>query len=109
MGQPAVGDLSRRTATTIRALRTQRGITHVELSRRLAEAGRPIPVVGLSRIENHKRRLDVDDVAAIAAALGVDPGQLVFDGESSCVVCRNQPPAGFTCTVCTATADVPAA
>jgi transcriptional regulator with XRE-family HTH domain len=48
------------------------------LSRRLDEAGRPIPALGLRRIENGERRVDVDDLAALAFALGVNPNALLF-------------------------------
>lgn len=44
-----------------------------ELSEKLTALGRPIPVIGLRRIESGDRRVDVDDLVALAQALGVSP------------------------------------
>jgi 8-oxo-dGTP pyrophosphatase MutT (NUDIX family)/transcriptional regulator with XRE-family HTH domain len=62
----------------IRLLREERRLAYTELSALLSEGGRPIPTLGLSRIEKGKRRVDVDDLVAIAAALGVNPSALLL-------------------------------
>lgn len=49
-----------------------------ELSRRLDDLGRPIPPLGLRRIEDGTRRVDADDLVAIAVALGVSPVTLLM-------------------------------
>lgn len=49
-----------------------------ELSRRLEALGRPIPPLGLRRIEDGTRRVDVDDLVSIAVALGVSPATLLM-------------------------------
>ncbi|BBX69740.1 XRE family transcriptional regulator [Mycolicibacterium psychrotolerans] len=49
-----------------------------ELSRRLEELGRPIPPLGLRRIEDGTRRVDVDDLVSIAVALEVSPITLLI-------------------------------
>lgn len=63
--------ISKMVSRNLRALRESRRMTYVELSERLARHGNPIPVLGLRRIERGERRVDVDDLAAIAAVLGV--------------------------------------
>jgi transcriptional regulator with XRE-family HTH domain len=62
----------------LRGYREQRGLSHSELSERLTGVGRPIPPQGLRRIERGDRRVDVDDVMALARVLGVTPIMLVF-------------------------------
>jgi transcriptional regulator with XRE-family HTH domain len=59
-------------------LRKARGLTTYQLAQRLAEIGRPIPQSGISRIESGARRVDVDDLAALAIALGVSPSALLL-------------------------------
>lgn len=49
------------------------GLGYADLSRRLEAIGRPIPVLGLSRIEKGERRVDADDLVALAVALDVSP------------------------------------
>lgn len=58
--------------------RTRLNLGYAELARRLEELGRPIPVLGLSRIERGERRVDVDDLMALAVALGVSPTSLLL-------------------------------
>ena len=53
-------------------------LTYKELSDRLSQLGRPIPTLGLSRIEKGNRRVDVDDLVALAIALGVNPVALLI-------------------------------
>jgi transcriptional regulator with XRE-family HTH domain len=56
-------------------------MTYRELSDRLDQLGRPIPVLGLSRIENGARRVDADDLVALAVALNVSPAALLMPAE----------------------------
>ncbi|MDI3210489.1 helix-turn-helix transcriptional regulator [Arthrobacter sp. AL12] len=49
-----------------------------ELSEQLGELGRPIPPLGLRRIEAGERRVDADDLMALAVALGVPPNSLLL-------------------------------
>lgn len=49
-----------------------------ELSRRLDKLERPIPPLGLRRIEDGTRRVDADDLVAIAVALDVSPVTLLM-------------------------------
>lgn len=59
-------------------LRKARGKTTYELAQMLKEAGRPIPQSGVSRIESGGRRVDVDDLTALAVVLGVSPAALLL-------------------------------
>jgi 8-oxo-dGTP pyrophosphatase MutT (NUDIX family) len=63
----------------IRNLSQVRGrLTYRELSDRLSRLGRPIPTLGLSRIEKGDRRVDIDDLIALSIALGVSPIALLI-------------------------------
>jgi transcriptional regulator with XRE-family HTH domain len=62
----------------VRRLREERRLTYAELSRQLADMGREIPPLGLRRIESGERRVDADDLVALALALGVTPITLLM-------------------------------
>lgn len=78
------------TAQTVRAniaeFREAAELTYAEMSRRLDEAGRPIPPLGLRRIEAGERRVDVDDLTAIAVVLDVSPMRLLLPGVQSAAI-----------------------
>jgi transcriptional regulator with XRE-family HTH domain len=54
-----------------------------DLSDRLVRLGRPIARSGLFKTESGDRRVDVDDLVAIAAALGVTPDRLLKTPDNS--------------------------
>lgn len=62
----------------LKELRAARRLTYKDLADRLTELGLPIPTLGLSRIEKRTRRVDVDDLVALALALGVNPTALLL-------------------------------
>lgn len=62
----------------LRRLRERKKLTYVALSELLDEVGRPIPVLGLRRIERGERRVDADDLVALAVALNVSPAALLL-------------------------------
>ncbi|MCX5419949.1 helix-turn-helix transcriptional regulator [Streptomyces sp. NBC_00078] len=64
-------------AETIRDLREQAGLSTTEVARRLTEAGRPTHQTTMTRLESGNRAITVDDVAALAAVLGVRPAALL--------------------------------
>jgi len=70
------------TGETVRAnvtrLRADRNFTYAQLARKLEEVGRPIPELGLRRIETGTRRVDADDLMALAAAFNVPPITLLM-------------------------------
>jgi transcriptional regulator with XRE-family HTH domain len=65
----------------VKRLREERNLSLAELSRRLDKIGRKIPTLGLSRIENGERRVDTDDLVALAAVLDVSPVTLMLPAE----------------------------
>lgn len=78
-----LGPVGRYVIENLKLLREERKLTYTELSARLEEIGRPIPTLGLSRIENGKRRVDADDLVALALALGVNPSALLLPRDGS--------------------------
>lgn len=76
-----VGPTGERLAANIKALRLSRRLTLDDLSGRLNELGRAIPKSGLSKIESGERRVDVDDLVALAIALQVTPNRLLLTGD----------------------------
>lgn len=62
----------------LQRIREARKLTYAELAGRLREVGRPIPALGLSRIEKGTRRVDADDLVGLALALGVNPAALLL-------------------------------
>jgi hypothetical protein len=73
----AVGEQVRANVADLRG-----GLPYQRLSDRLAELGRRIPPLGLSRIEQGERRVDADDLAALAVALGVNWSRLLLPVEN---------------------------
>jgi transcriptional regulator with XRE-family HTH domain len=73
-----LGPTGERVRQNVRRLRLQQGLNYAKLSAKLAELGRPIPVLGLSRLEHGDRRADADDLAALAVALDVTPNTLLL-------------------------------
>lgn len=59
-------------------LREARGLTKKDLADRTQELGRPVPPLGISRIEAGTRRVDADDLVALADALNVSPLDLLL-------------------------------
>jgi transcriptional regulator with XRE-family HTH domain len=72
-----LGPVGRQVARSIEALREDRRLTQKELAARMTALGRPATMQMVSRIEQAERRVDVDDLAAIAQALGVAPAGLL--------------------------------
>lgn len=68
----------RTVAKNVERLRKKRGLQYTELAARLEAIGRPIPTLGLRHIEAMKRRVDADDLVALAVALGTNPNALLF-------------------------------
>ncbi len=84
MGTRAVrqGPTSERVAANVKRLRDEQRLTLDQLSKRLGEVGRPILASGLSKIEQGDRRVDVDDLVALALALEVTPNALLMPGHA---------------------------
>ena len=73
------GPVGQRVARNVRAIRD--GMSLRDLSAALDDAGRPILPSGIIKIENGTRRVDADDLAALALALGVTPNRLMLGAE----------------------------
>jgi transcriptional regulator with XRE-family HTH domain len=83
-------------------------MSYAELSRLTGQAGRPIATLGLARLEQGSRRIDVDDLFAIATALAVSPlSLLMVEDKPDCGDCFDLPPRGFTCNSCGLTRPKP--
>lgn len=70
--------VTRRVADSLNQLRRQRRIGLRELSRSLDELGRKIIPSSLIRAERAERRIDADDIVALALALGSTPNRLLL-------------------------------
>ena len=64
-----LGPTGERTAENFKDLREQSGASLRSLSTKLDEIGRPIPPASLMKIEKRTRRVDVDDLMALALVL----------------------------------------
>jgi transcriptional regulator with XRE-family HTH domain len=73
-----LGPVGQRVMVNVKQLREDRRLSYKDLSARLASLGRPIPVLGLSRLEKGERRVDADDLVALAVALGCTPNRLLL-------------------------------
>ncbi len=76
------GPVAERVSRNLLVLRSEKEMTLGQLSERLSELGRPISISGLSKIERGERRVDVDDLVAIAVALDESPNRLLLPGPS---------------------------
>lgn len=72
------GPVADRVADNVKELRLLRRMSHRELSRRLAGVGRPILPSGVAKIEDGSRRVDVEDLVALALALRVPLPRLLL-------------------------------
>jgi transcriptional regulator with XRE-family HTH domain len=83
-----IAALGRVVADNVALLRRARGMQYKQLAHALANEGRTIPALGLRRIEAYQRRIDVDDLAALAVVFDVPvesllhPMRVVADGYS---------------------------
>lgn len=80
------GPVARRVAANVRQLRKLRGLDLSHVADRMKALGRPAAVGALSKLELGQRRVDVDDLVALAIALDTTPNRLLLteqarDGE----------------------------
>lgn len=94
-------EYGQRLAHLVAERREAERLTYVDLSKLLAEHGRPIAVLGLRRIERGERRVDADDLVALARVLRFSLADL-FPAEliRECPTCHGEPPPSFTCQAC---------
>jgi transcriptional regulator with XRE-family HTH domain len=72
------GPTALRTAKNVERFRKARGLDQKGLSARTKAAGRPMVPTVISKIERADRRVDVDDLVALAIALDVSPSRLLM-------------------------------
>lgn len=103
-----IGPAGQRFAVNLRRIRITRRLSLRELEEETSKLGHRISAASLGKIENcrptvpepkHVRRVDVDDLLVLAAALKVRPDVLWAD-PGECELCSGTPPAGFICAVC---------
>ncbi|MEU9643607.1 helix-turn-helix transcriptional regulator [Streptomyces sp. NPDC048188] len=70
-------------ASAVTAHRQRRGWDQAYFAERVTEAGRPMSASVLGKVESGARRVDVDDLVALAAALEVRPQELLPGGGSA--------------------------
>ena len=78
-----LGPSGRTVAENVKRIREFKRLTYTDLSRRVGELGRTIPPLAIRRIEESARRVDVDDLMALAVALDVNPNALLFPDDNS--------------------------
>lgn len=78
MDELELGPTGRIVAARIADIREARQMTFATLASKLLQLGHPIPTLGLRRIESRARRVNVDDLVAIAVALNVSPQALLM-------------------------------
>lgn len=83
------GPISRYVAANVARIRTARGLSTTRLSAALKEIGASIPATGITRIEKGERRVDTDDLVALAKVLNVSPLNLLLPEEGPCHVAPN--------------------
>jgi transcriptional regulator with XRE-family HTH domain len=77
MPENNLGRTTAHVAAIVRDLRKQKRISTTAMAALLVAQGRQISQSGVVRLETGQRRIDVDDLAALAAALGVAPARLL--------------------------------
>ncbi|MDW4913721.1 helix-turn-helix transcriptional regulator [Streptomyces californicus] len=77
------GPTAQRVAENVAKIRKARQLDQKELSARLSDVGRPMLPTVVSKIERKDRRIDVDDLVALALALNVSPALLLLGSSYS--------------------------
>lgn len=73
-----LGPTGETVRSNVRRLRMNSGLSAVALAQLLTDHGRPHSQNSISRIETGKKRVDVDDLVALAVVLGVAPTTLLL-------------------------------
>lgn len=76
-----LGPTGQQLAKQLKRVRNDRGLDLRSLAERLRANGRFISASSLSKIENEARRVDADDLMALAVALDISPLWLLIDDE----------------------------
>jgi len=76
-----IGEAGTHFAAAVAEHRQRQGWDQAHLAARVTEAGRPMSASVLGKVEAGSRRVDIDDLVAIAAALDALPEQLLPGGD----------------------------
>ncbi|MGW0764665.1 helix-turn-helix domain-containing protein [Streptomyces sp. NPDC002676] len=90
-GRIELGATGRAVAANLKRLRKERGMSLRALSEALAAVGRPLSQDAINKIENGAeedtkkqiRRVDVDDLTALAVVLNVNPSSLLLQHDDA--------------------------
>jgi transcriptional regulator with XRE-family HTH domain len=74
---PSIGATGKAVIANVGRLRKAQHLSFRALSDRLAEIGRPILPSALHAVSQGRRRVDADDLVALACVLGVTPADLL--------------------------------
>jgi transcriptional regulator with XRE-family HTH domain len=74
-----LGPTGQAVAVNVARIRVALGLSTYKLSERLTNLGRPIAASAISKIEGGTRRVDADDLMALAVALDVPPSALLLE------------------------------
>jgi hypothetical protein len=74
----SLGPIGEAVRANVEKRRGDKNLGYAKLARKLEEIGRPIPELGLRRIEEGNRRVDVDDLVALAMVLETSPITLLM-------------------------------
>ncbi len=85
-----LGPIGINVTQAVQRFREERRLGYAELSRQLAETGREIPPLGLRRIESGERRVDVDDLVALAVVFDVSPLALLLPTDAGVLTSQGQ-------------------
>lgn len=98
---PSPGKHTARVADNLRAFRTRRRLSVRELADRLKKLERPLYASAITKIELGQRRIDIDDLFALAEALDIPVAKLLEERhDPTCMTCEDTPPSNFTCNDC---------
>ena len=73
-----LGPIGALVATNVIALRKELGLTTEQVAERMTELGRPMLANTITKIEKAQRRVDADDLVALALALEARPDRLLL-------------------------------
>lgn len=65
--------MSEYLADNVKRLREEQRMPATELAKKVSELGTPMTRMGIQRLERHERRVELDEIGALAEALGVPP------------------------------------
>jgi transcriptional regulator with XRE-family HTH domain len=72
-----IGPIGEKVRANVAAVRKRRGLVLRDLSEKMTEIGHPMAHNTINEIERGARRVDVDDLVALAVALDVSPTELL--------------------------------